>query len=488
MRLPKTVILGGGAILLLALAAPRPVAANPAPDLSIETINITGDEFVRLKNIGSAPVEMSNYWLGYSSDPEAIATPQQQLPVGKLMPASLLKNGSVVAGQSLLLSREPMATCGAAYSGKLDFSLSNSNGALSLWQLDDSSQPAVFRPVWQLTWGGTGIESLPISLGNLDMDKVAGVEAYLSNLQPPEDLPIVWLYDNLNQAQPGPNWYVGYQNKCTFTPVQKVENKYSLGTNYVWQQSNGGPPLEYAPPVYRDSGSNGAVIPSADRGLKAAQLSEILPNPASPKLDSKDEFVELYNPNDKAFNLSGFVVQTASASSAANHKYHIPAGTMLPPHGFLAFSSGSTSISLSNSGGQAWLVDPLGKVISQSQPWGQADDGQAWINVDGNWRWTSRPTPGNINKVAAVLGGQAESQQPSISDKKVAKIVESSKAKSSAQPVSQPAVTKVNSKLSVHPLTLAIVALAALLYGCYEYRYDIANRYRIWRAQRTARR
>lgn len=476
MRFPRTALLGGGLILLLALTMPGLVAASEVSSaISVETINITGDEFVRLKNVEDTSVEMNDYWLGYASDPMGIATPQQQLPMGRLVP-----------GKSLLLSRESTATCGAAYSGKLDFALSNSKGALSLWRLDDSSQPGAFQLVWRLTWGDSGDAPSATNLGNLDMARDDNVKDYLADSQPSKDLPVVWLYGNLAPDQQEPSWYVGYQDECTFTAVQKTEDHFSPGVTQIWQQSDDGPPLEYAPPVYSGTDSGSAGIPVTDRGLKAVQLSEILPNPASPKLDSKNEFVELYNPNDKVFDLSGFVIQTASASSASNHKYQIPTGTRLSPHGFLAFSSGSTSISLSNSGGQAWLMDPLGKIISKSEPWREADDGQAWINIDGNWRWTGRPTPGGINKVAAVLGGQVG--QASISNKKVAKIVSDSNGKTGVQPVSKPAATKVDNNLSVHPLTLAIVALAALLYGCYEYRYDIANRYRIWRAQRAARR
>src|SRR5690606_12301847 len=80
----------------------------------------------------------------------------------------------------------------------------------------------------------------------------------------------------------------------------------------------------------------------------------------------------------------------------------------LGPKEVKAFTSGDTSISLSNTEAQVWLLDPNEKVVSQSEPYSKAKDGQAWALNNGAWTWSSQPTPNEMN--AMTPGGGSDSK------------------------------------------------------------------------------
>jgi hypothetical protein len=126
----------------------------------------------------------------------------------------------------------------------------------------------------------------------------------------------------------------------------------------------------------------GTTNPETNATLDFPVITELLPNPAAPKTDDKDEYVELYNPNEVAFALKGFKLQTGSTfpySMTFNDQ-------ILPAQGYAVFTSGGTSLTLSNTAGAARLLDPSGAVVSQTDRYGIAGEGQAWALGSGTWR------------------------------------------------------------------------------------------------------
>lgn len=220
-------------------------------------------------------------------------------------------------------------------------------------------------------------------------------------------------------------------------------------------------------------------IPADDSGLAAPQISEVLPNPAPPKTDANDEFIELYNSNDKPFDLSGFGLQVGTSTT---HKYTFQDGTLIQPRQFTAFYSSDTGLSLSNSGGQVKLFDPGGNLLGQTDEYGTAKDDYAYVFAGGLWQWTTAPTPGAANKIATPVSKTTTSG--GSSSKTAVKGAKTSAAKttSSAGDLSQPAVS------NLHPLVLAMVGAAAVLYALYEYRYDLGNLFYKLRRNRQTRR
>lgn len=240
-------------------------------------------------------------------------------------------------------------------------------------------------------------------------------------------------------------------------------------------------------PAVASSESPAPTIPVADIGLISPQLTELLPNPGAPQTDAADEFVELYNANDQGFDLSGFELATS-----ATKKYVFPKGTVLLPHAFKAFFSGDTHLSLSNSGGQVTLYDPLGVRLDQTTTYAAAKDNIAWALANGTWQWTTRPTPNAQNAIAQPVTKTLKATTSKTSTAKTASTKTATTKKKTATKATATAdmvnASDLQPNSPLHPVTLAVVGGFALLYGAYEYRRDMANKFHQLRGYRTARR
>ncbi len=267
-------------------------------------------------------------------------------------------------------------------------------------------------------------------------------------------------------------------------------------TSAVWQDTCVPAP---AKPVPNDDPA--PAIPAADIGLTAPQISELLPNPAAPLTDAADEFIELYNPNNIAFDLSGFTLQTGGT---AKHSYIFPEGASLPPVGFVAFYARDTELVLSNAASQAALLDPLGAVVVQSDAYAKAPPGKSWLLADGSWQWSDVPTPGEANRLAVPIQPEpvatatatpkkaaAKAAAPAV---KAAKTTKAAAKPKTAKPAAKPAAKVANvqsagmseppPKGSMHIGVLAVVAGIAVVYGAYEYRHELSNKFFQLRANR----
>lgn len=235
------------------------------------------------------------------------------------------------------------------------------------------------------------------------------------------------------------------------------------------------------------SSSTSPHIPASDVGLSSPSITELLPNPGSPQTDSQDEFIELYNSNDAVFDLSGF--QLYIGTTGSKH-YTFPQGTVIPARAFKAFFSADTKISLSNTAGKVALYDPLGKLLVQTDEYGTAKDNQAWALANGTWQWTTKPTPNNTNAIAApsVSANKKKTSAKTASKTSNAKSTASTSKKAVATTNDAQNVSNLEEKRPLHPLALAVVGGFALLYGAYEYRHDMANKFYQLRSYRAARR
>jgi len=244
---------------------------------------------------------------------------------------------------------------------------------------------------------------------------------------------------------------------------------------------------------------------SADR---AAQLepviSELLPNPAAPQNDTDNEFIELYNPNTTSFDLTGYTIE---AGTTTLHDFTFTENASLPPLSYTAFFSSLTSIALANGGSQVRLLSSDNEVVSESSAYTTASEGQAWAWNGSSWQWTTTPTPGagNIITLPAILTTSSTAIKSKTAAKSAAKVkgVSTTKTKKAAPKSTKKTAKKTTSGTTsdqsgaaqdtsqvtpIHPWTLAMVGMAAILYGAYEYRTDLKNYFYQRFQNRAARR
>lgn len=438
--------------LLAALSGSPHVQAAPAIavpiGLSFVEIKVTGDEFVMLQNNTGAALDVSSYWLNSYNNVNPLAagvsSSSQQLPTATLL-----------AGQTLLLSAGPMQTCGASIAGRLSVSMTDGGGFLQLSTSRMNAQGALEQAAGDFVSWSSGANGIIQNFPSSTKSPRATYYRYSAGGG------FAWQQaelDTVDSCQLNIVVAGGVSSSSAVTPLTLAATS---------------PPATILGSLQSIDGSQVAVMPPGNRGLVAPQVSELLPNPVGTGNDATDEFIELYNPNQKPFELTGFTLQSGLKTFKS---YDFPDGTMLEPASFKAFSAKDTKLGLSNTSSQVFLIDPFGNTVSSSDAYKNAKDGIGWVQAQGKWLWTTKSTPGAANIV----------QQPATK-KSTAK---------NAKKVARPGQTKGTSIVSatnapnanghseeeqatlVHYWVLALIGGLALLYGLYEYRRDLAQRLR----------
>lgn len=258
-----------------------------------------------------------------------------------------------------------------------------------------------------------------------------------------------------------------------------------------------------AEPVPTANATQPPIIP----GLEL-NITELLPNPAAPATDDADEYVELYNPNDQTVNLQNYKLK-----SGTSYSYSYTFGNVtLGSHQYAAFYARDTGLVLANSGGRVELLNPASQIISETEPYAIALEGQTWALIAGTWQWTITPTPGAANVASIPLltnpvnpksKSAATTSKPAIAPPntkapaakttttkptaiKAAKTPKTPKtpAVTGRQSYKQPAANPP----SLHTWILVGLGASTLLYAAYEYRHDMVNAFRRLRRYREVRR
>ncbi len=162
------------------------------------------------------------------------------------------------------------------------------------------------------------------------------------------------------------------------------------------------------------------LTPTATPGVypEGVNLNEYMPDPAtdwngSGMADQDDEYIELYNANEVAVDLSGWrlddvddgfrygagATSTDSAAPAGSPAYPLPPGTTIPGRGFLLVFRSQSGIALNNDGDWVRLLRPDGAVVEAVAYSSSRDDQAASKVVDGGSEWTRSypPSPGSSN-------------------------------------------------------------------------------------------
>ena len=133
-------------------------------------------------------------------------------------------------------------------------------------------------------------------------------------------------------------------------------------------------------------------------------LNEYMPDPVTDwngngqTGDADDEYIELYNAGLVSIDVSGWFLD--DIANGGSPPYALPAGTLMPPNGFLLVFSAQTHIALNNGGDTVRLVRPDGVEI-ETASYASSHADQAYsktIEGGGDWTATYPPSPGSPNQ------------------------------------------------------------------------------------------
>lgn len=473
MRRKKEIFQSAGAAIVvagwLAVGLPAPAQADSAsaPSLVVSQLKITSSngQFITLYNSTNTALDMSKYQLEYFNNYD----------LGKATSSRLISLSGIVPPHGyFMVNDSSLMLCYQLTVDSVSLGLSSTAGLVEVLAFNQSSPGGSVIPVLQdyVGWSKTaagGAQTLP-----------ANTNAFLQR-QPvdPGNNPAI--------NTPGAGSWQTVQpdagNACTL--ISGTGGPSVVTTGLIQLLPGAEPPVTIL--SADDSSGTPAVtasLPATDIGLMAPGITELLPNPAGTGNDASDEFIELYNSNNVSFDLNGFSLQVGTT---ALHSYKFPAGTVLPAHGFTAFYSAVTGLSLSNSGGQAKLLDPFGSSISATGVYDTAKDGVAWALANGKWYWTTKLTPGAANVINQPPASKKAASKTASKSRSSKAAASSKKGKTASASTGQSADDQV-AATPIHVWTLALVAAAALLYGIYEYRTDLANRIHQLRSNFRSRR
>lgn len=219
-------------------------------------------------------------------------------------------------------------------------------------------------------------------------------------------------------------------------------------------------------------------------------ITELLPNPAAPATDANDEFIELYNSSSTALSLSDYKLQTGLSNS---YSYTF-ASQSIAPYSYMVFYSSQTGLILSNTTGKARLLSPDGMVLSESDVYEDAKTGTSWQLYNGAWGWSTAPSPSvannaSITSSAAISSNTKKVTSASGSTKKAASVksatTKSAKPTDDKQKTAYTSPPSDGSKVPVNPFILASVGTLAVGYMIYEYRNDLANKFKQFKRHRS---
>jgi hypothetical protein len=215
-------------------------------------------------------------------------------------------------------------------------------------------------------------------------------------------------------------------------------------------------------------------------GLKIL-ITELLPDPVSPLSDASDEYIELYNPGNGVMSLAGYTLQTGT-----NYSYtYTFKNETLPANGYIVFYSAATNLSLSNTAGGARLLGPDQNVIAESAKYDKAPTGKSWQLYGGSWSWGEQ-SAGYANTLVFAADTNPSSSTTKTTTTKAVKPKAAAKSTTTKAVTAGATTTKQayqepdtsTSSLPANPLVLAGVGVVAVVYMIYEYRQDIANKFR----------
>lgn len=124
------------------------------------------------------------------------------------------------------------------------------------------------------------------------------------------------------------------------------------------------------------------------------KITELLPNVAG--VDTDHEFIELYNPTNRAAALANYQLKVGTKL------YDFPAASSIGPGEYKVFYNNEINFTLTNTTITVMLLGDDGSMIDQPLVYNNPDDDMAWAFINDTWQYTNQPTPATENQVSTA--------------------------------------------------------------------------------------
>jgi len=134
---------------------------------------------------------------------------------------------------------------------------------------------------------------------------------------------------------------------------------------------------------------------------KKLKISELLPNPSNTEED--DEFIEIFNGDDKEIDLTGWVLEDKAGNTYILGKVPLQSGK------YLAVYRKDFGFALNNTSEEMVILkDPNGDEVDKVSYEESAKEDYSYSLDNDKFSWTSTPTPGKENVITGPEKNQAE--------------------------------------------------------------------------------
>ncbi len=447
-------MISGVVMLACALLSNRSTAVAGEPSLLIGQVKVTSSngQFLTLYNNSDETIDMGTVQLAYYNNFDLSKSTSNKF---------ITLSGKLAPGNYYLISDGALFVCYKMTVNAVSLGFSSTAGMVQVLRLTQS------------TPGGLVSSSL---VDSVSWSKTAAAGAQTLPSATTDFLQRVWPAA-LAKTPGGGSWQSVHPTSAESCDLQTQISSSITPSAPV-------PPAVTPPVTTIAAVVNEVAATPQNIGLVAPELDELFPNPAAPQTDDNDEFIELYNPNETAFDLNGYRIEVGTTYSRG---YTFKAGT-LASRSYTAFSITETGLQLSNSEGQARLLDSSGVMISETAAYEDAPEGSSWSLVGDSWQWSTSPTPNALNTGSAADDSATGGSKASGS---TAKKTSTGKVAGTSTVAPSASSAQLDDAAPLHPLVLAGVGLGAVAYALYEYRRDMANRLfqlrRYLRVRREAR-
>lgn len=364
----------------------------------------TLQEYIQIYNNSNVDVNITNWCLQFSSDPNQLTAVYREVAcIKKLSPETefvLTTKQHALFLSSAFAVAYPQIVSDQLFSNSTN--IPGTNGSIRLISNDLSV-------VDQVGWG-TGISEgvgLPSLSGGSIFQRGSLVGAYMDSNNNMSDFvsvtaPSVLDSGGLSELSVPVDICINIQGTQIHIPEGFLIDEDNNCIKDVCLNITG---LQATIPDGYEEASTSADCIKTKLVNDTIYITEVLAN--APGSDTGSEFVEIFNPNSEEVDLSGYRLEVGPGFT----KRYTFSNQKIGPLQYKIFSDTETGIILPNTTGvNLRIVSPANIEVSNSETYNNASDSSSWALVEDQWIYTNQITPGSSNMpylepaIAEVLG------------------------------------------------------------------------------------